>query len=211
MRKINSKCRQCRREGIKLFLKGEKCLSTKCAMIKRNYAPGVHGPKKTMSKASTYSKQLREKQKTKRIYGLLEKQFANLVKKALKDKKNSGVAVLQLLESRFDNIVYRLHLANSRNLAKQLISHGHFKINGKSVNISSYSLKIGDKIEIKENKLKNKYWEKIKQSAGTLAKELPTWLTLDTKNLSAQVSAKPSVDEIEKSVNTALIIEFYSR
>ena len=143
MRKISSQCKLCRREGQKLFLKGERCSSPKCAMVKRNYKPGLHGPKKTMSKMSTYGKQLREKQKAKRTYGLLEKPFANLVKRALKDKKDSGKALISLLENRFDNIVYHLKLASSRNNAKQLISHGHFKINNRTVNISSYKLIIG--------------------------------------------------------------------
>lgn len=210
MRKINSKCKQCRREGVKLFIKGEKCNSAKCAMIKKNYVPGVHGPKKQMSKASTYAKQLREKQKTKRIYGMLETQFSNLVKKAIKSKKDAGTTVMQLLESRFDNVVYRLHLASSRNSAKQLINHGHFKINGKSVNIPSYAMKVGDKITIKENKIADKYWDKVKKSANTLAKDLPTWLSLDIKDLSSQVTAESKIDGAEQ-VNTALIIEFYSR
>ncbi len=211
MRKINSQCKKCRREAVKLFLKGERCKGPKCAMVKRNYLPGVHGPKKSMAKTSTYGKQLREKQKAKRIYGMLEKQFSNLVKKALKFKGDSGKMVLSLLELRFDNIIYKLHLADSRNQAKQLISHGHFKVNGRSVNISSCILKVGDKIEIKANKINDKYWEKVKQSIVANSKNMSNWLSLDTKTISAQVVALPDVEDLDQSINTALIIEFYSR
>lgn len=211
MRKINSQCKKCRREGVKLFLKGERCQSPKCAMVKRNYLPGVHGPKKSMSKTSTYGKQLREKQKAKRIYGMLEKQFANLVKKAMKDKGNSGNAMLSLLELRFDNIIYKLHLSDSRNQAKQLISHGHFKVNGRAMNISSATLKVGDKIEIKANKIKDAYWEKISKSIAGASKNLAPWLSLDAKTMSAQIVGAPEVEDLDQSINTALIIEFYSR
>ena len=211
MNKTSSLCKKCRREATKLFLKGDRCKSTKCAMVKRNYLPGVHGPKKMMSKASTYAKQLREKQKAKRIYGLLEKQFVNIVKKAMKNKKDSGKMVLHLLESRFDNIIYKLHLAESRSAAKQLISHRHFQINGKSVNIPSCTLKIGDKISVKDNKKSDKYWEKVKTNAPGLVKDLPNWLTLDPKTLEAQVTSIPDVSDMDKSISTALIIEFYSR
>ncbi|MDD3284495.1 MAG: 30S ribosomal protein S4 [Patescibacteria group bacterium] len=210
MRKISSKCKLCRAEGQKLLLKGERCMSSKCAMIKKNYKPGVHGPKKSMTKLSAYGKQLREKQKTKRTYGMLEKPFAILVKKALQSKGDAGRIITNKLENRFDNIVYRCKLANSRNTAKQIISHNHLKINDKSVNISSYELRIGDKISVKENKLKDKYWEKLKESLKN-EKDMPTWLNVDTKNLTAQVIGSPDYEELEKSINTSLIIEFYSR
>ncbi len=210
MKKISSKCKLCRREGQKLFLKGERCTSAKCAMVKKNYKPGLHGPKKTHSKMSAYGKQLREKQKTKRIYGLLEKPFVNLVKKAMKDKKNSNQALLSSLENRFDNIIYRLKLANSRNSAKQFISHGQFKINGKSVNVPSYRLKIGDQIEVKESKSNSAYWKNKKEQLKN-EKNIPTWLSLDINKLKAQVNSNPHFDEIQKAIDTSLIIEFYSR
>lgn len=210
MRKISSKCKLCRIEGQKLFLKGERCNTPKCAMVKKNYKPGFHGPKKQMKRTSAYGQQLREKQKTKRIYGLLEKPFSNLIKKALKNKKDAGNFLIDQLENRFDNIIYRLKLAPSRNTAKQLISHNHFQINGKKVNISSYILKIGDKIKVKENKSSDKYWEKIKKNKN-LAKEIPGHLSLDSKKLEAQITGQPNIEDIKKGIDTSLIIEFYSR
>ncbi len=210
MKKISSKCKLCRLEGQKLFLKGTRCSSPKCAMVKKNYKPGFHGPKKQMRRTSAYGQQLREKQKTKRIYGLLEKQFSNLIKKALKNKEGAGTFLINQLENRFDNIVYRLKLAPSRNTAKQLIAHNHFQINGKKVNISSYVLKIGDKIKVKENKALDKYWENIKKNKN-LAKEIPGHLSLDAKKLEAQITGQPNIEDIKKSINTSLIIEFYSR
>ena len=210
MRKISSQCKLCRREGEKLFLKGERCNSPKCAMVKKNYQPGFHGPKSRMKKASAYGQQLREKQKTKRTYGMLEKPFKNLVSKAMKTKDESSIAILSALENRFDNIVYRLKLANSRNTAKQLISHGHFKINDQNVNISSYTLKTGDKISVKENKIKDAYWEKVKKTLGKKI-DIPTWLNLDNKQLTATVAGKPELDNLQKIINVSLIIEFYSR
>lgn len=210
MRKISSKCKLCRAEGQKLLLKGEKCTSSKCAMIKKNYKPGMHGPKKTMTKLSAYGKQLREKQKTKRTYGILEKPFATLVKKALQSKDDAVHSIINKLENRLDNVVYRCKFASSRNTAKQIISHNHIKVNDKSVNISSYELKVGDKISVKENKSKDKYWEKVKESIKN-EKDSPTWLSVDVKNLTAQIIGKPDYEDLEKAINTALIIEFYSR
>lgn len=210
MRKISSKCKLCRREGVKLFLKGERCKSAKCAMVKKNYKPGVHGPKKTMSKMSAYGKQLREKQKAKRVYGMLEKQFKTLSKKAMKDKKDSGKKLLSLLEKRFDNVIFRLKLAPSRISARQLISHSQFTINGRTVNIGSYTLKLGDKITVKDIKSKSKYWEKTKEAIKN-EKDIPTWLALDNKNLTAQVTAEPDVEDVANFIDSSLIIEFYSR
>jgi small subunit ribosomal protein S4 len=210
MRKISSQCKLCRREGEKLFLKGERCNSPKCAMVKKNYQPGFHGPTKRLKKASAYGQQLREKQKTKRIYGMLEKPFKNLVSKAMKGKEEAGSAILYSLENRFDNVVYRLKLAGSRNTAKQLISHNHFKINDQNVNISSYTMKVGDKISVKENKSKDAYWDKIKKSAGK-RKDIPTWLNLDNEKLVATVAGKPEIGDLQKTINISLIIEFYSR
>ena len=210
MRKISSQCKLCRREGEKLFLKGERCNSPKCAMVKKNYQPGFHGPKKRMKKASAYGQQLRAKQKIKRIYGMLEKPFKNLVSKAMKGQEEASLAILGVLEGRFDNIVYRSKLASSRNAAKQLISHGHFKINDKNVDISSYVLKTGDKISVKENKAKDAYWDKIKKSAGK-RKDIPTWLNLDNKKLEITVAGAPEVGDLQKTMDMSLIIEFYSR
>jgi small subunit ribosomal protein S4 len=210
MRKISSQCKLCRREGEKLFLKGERCNGPKCAMLKKNYQPGFHGPKGRMKKPSAYGQQLREKQKTKRTYGMLEKPFKNLVSKAMKTKEEAGTAILHALENRFDNVVYRLKLANSRNTAKQLISHNHFKINDKNVNVSSYTLKTGDKITVKDNKIKDVYWEKVKKASSKKI-DIPTWLSLDNKKLEASVTSQPDVIDLQKTINTSLIIEFYSR
>ena len=210
MRKVSSKCKQCRREGAKLFLKGERCKSAKCAMIKKNYKPGVHGPKRAMTKLSAYGKQLREKQKAKRIYGMLEAQFYNLAKKATKNKKDAGKTMLALLEKRFDNVIYRLKLAPSRIAARQLISHSQFTINGRTVNIASYTTKLGDQIKVKETKSKSKYWEKIKEAIKN-EKDIPTWLALDNKNLTAQITAEPNVEDVANFIDSSLIIGFYSR
>ena len=149
-RNLNPKCRQCRRIGEKLFLKGDRCVSTKCALIKKNYPPGIHGAKQTRAKSSEYGKQLREKQKAKRIYGILEKQFRNYFKKAANKKKETGEILLKILEMRLDNVIYRVGLAKSRNKARQLVSHGHFLINNKKVNIPSYEVNIKDVIKIKQ-------------------------------------------------------------
>jgi small subunit ribosomal protein S4 len=210
MKKISSQCKLCRREGEKLFLKGERCNSPKCAMVKKNYQPGFHGPKKRMKKASAYGQQLREKQKIKRTYGILEKPFKNLVSKAMKSQEEASLAILHTLESRFDNIIYKSKLATSRNAAKQLISHGHFKINNQNVDISSYTLKTGDKISVKENKIKDAYWDKIKKGAGK-RKDIPTWLNLDNTKLEVTVVGKPEIVDLQKTMDTSLIIEFYSR
>ena len=210
MRKISSKCKQCRREGNKLFLKGDRCQSTKCAMVKRSYKPGIHGPKKAMSKMSAYGKQLREKQKAKRIYGMLETQFKNLAKKSIKNKQDSGTTLLSLLEKRFDNVVYKLKLAPSRITAKQIITHSHLMINGRTVNIPSYTMKVGDKITVKQSKISDKYWEKRKEVIKN-EKDIPSWLSLDTKNISGQITAEPAIEEVASFIDSSLIIEFYSR
>ncbi len=207
-RDLSPKCKQCRREGEKLFLKGERCSSPKCAMVKRNYPPGVHGVKRP-GRLTSYGQQLRAKQKAKRIYGLLETQFKNYFKKAMYKKGDTGETFLQLLELRLDNIVYRLGLARSRKQARQLVGHGHFLVNDKKVNIPSYQLKVNDVISIRE---------KSRESADftNLAKKLEKhkisdWLVLDMKELKGKVVSIPSLDEVKQTINIKLIVEYYSR
>jgi small subunit ribosomal protein S4 len=193
-------CKKCRREGAKLMLKGDKCLSPKCTFIKRAYAPGQHG-QSFHGKVSEYGKQLREKQSTRRSYGISESQFSNIVKKAEKLEGNTAENLMKLLELRLDNVVYRLGFATSRSWARQLVSHGHISVNGKKLNIPSATLDQNDTIEPKN---KDNYKE-IK-SVG-----IPTWLELDIKKVSGRVKQLPKREEIDTPVNESLIIEFYSR
>lgn len=204
---IGPKCKKCRREGEKLFLKGDKCLSSACPMVKRNYPPGVHGPK-GKPRLTEYGQQLREKQKAKRIYNLLEQQFLNYYKKALQTKGKSTDNLFQLLELRLDNVVYRLNFAKSRSSARQLISHKHFKVNGKSINIPSYQLKVGDEISIKEKSLKSNQFIELQK---IIKKETPEWLSLDPKDLKGKVIGLPDLDKEKVGIDFRLIIEFYSR
>ena len=206
-RNLDPKCKRCRREGEKLFLKGEKCFSPKCPMVKRNYPPGMHGPKKFKARRSQYGIQLREKQKVKTIYAILERQFKNYVTKAMKNSGDSGENLMAMLESRLDNIVYRLGFSGSRGIARQLVSHNHILVNGKTVNIPSYSVKVGDKVSIREKS--NKMFENLDKS--TQKSETPTWLESDLKGLKGKMLGTPVYDEIKQNLNIALIIEFYSR
>lgn len=193
-------CKKCRREGEKLMLKGERCLSPKCAMVKRPYAPGQHG-QSFHGKVSEYGKQLREKQKARRIYGIGEKQFANYTEKADKLEGNTAENLLSLVESRMDNVLYRLGFAPSRSSARQLVSHGLFKVNDKKVSIPSFLVKQGDKI----SPIKNELYKETSPS------NLPSWLSFDQKSLSGTVNNTPTREEIDTTVNENLIIEFYSR
>lgn len=193
-------CKKCRREGEKLLLKGERCLSPKCAMVKRAYAPGQHG-QASFSKLSEYGKQLREKQKARRIYGLGETQFANYADRAGNMEGNTGDNLMKLLETRLDNIVYRLGLAVSRSGARQMVSHGLIRVNGKKVSIPSYHVKAGDLIEPK-----NKTAYKELSTTG-----VPSWIEFDVKKTVGEVKHIPSREEIDTTVNESLIIEFYSR
>lgn len=205
---LDPKCKQCRQAGEKLMLKGDRCVSPKCAMVKRNYPPGIHGPK-GKKRLTDYGLQLQEKQKTKKIYNLLEKQFKITYTKAKKQKGDVGRNLMKMLEMRLDNVIYRLNFANSRNEARQLVSHGHFAVNGKKVNIPSYQVKNGQIIKIKSSSKKLKVFatleEKLKQA------DIPGWLHLDSKELSGKVLHAPDVDDIKEKVNTQMIVEFYSR
>ncbi len=195
----HAECRKCRREGEKLFLKGERCFSPKCSFTRRSYAPGIQGQSK-FSKLSEYGKQLREKQKAKRIYRLRETQFANYFSKASKNKEATGEALIQLLEKRLDNVVYKLGFAASLNQARQFVSHGRILVNSKKVNIPSFSVKIKDTIEpiIKENFKLNK-------------NNMPAWLKIDAKKLQGEILNNPTSEDFPKEINPELIVEFYSR
>lgn len=204
-RYTDANCRLCRREGQKLFLKGERCYSTKCAMEKRNYAPGQHG--QSRKKLSEYGTQLREKQKAKRFYGLQETQFRNLFEKAAKKKGITGENLLILLETRLDNVVFRLGLASSRKEARQLINHGHFLVNGKKVNIPSFECKTGDVIKVKEKSANSPKFKEIKDMAITV----PSWMTVDVEKLEGKVVTMPTRSEIDTPIAEHLIVELYSK
>lgn len=193
-------CKKCRREGEKLLLKGERCLSPKCAIVKRPYAPGQHGQGRFV-KLSEYGKQLREKQKARRIYGIGESQFARSAEIAGKAEGNTADNLMKFLETRLDNVVYRLGFASSRSQSKQMVSHGLILVNGKKVSIPSYQLKAGDTVEPKDKGA-------FKDFANSNA---PTWIELDAKKVSGKILHIPSREEIDTTVNESLIIEFYSR
>lgn len=205
---LGSKCKICRREGEKLMLKGDRCNSPKCAMVKRNYPPGVHGPK-GRGRQSGYSVQLREKQKAKRMYNLMEKQFRLTFDRAYKQSGDAGENLLKLLESRFDNIIYRLGFASSRAQAREMVNHRHFTINDKSVNIPSYQVKTGDIIKIKKTSFDKKIFKNIKEKLKKIA--IPGWLNLNLEDLSAKVLHMPNKDEVESKINAQIIVEFYSK
>ena len=200
-------CRLCRREGQKLFLKGDRCYSDKCAVARRSFAPGQHG--KNRKKLYEYSLQLREKQKARRYYGVLESQFRGYFDMAEKKPGITGENLLQILESRLDNVVYRLGFAMSRPEARQLVRHGHFTVNGKKVNIPSYLVKEGDVIALKD---KSKNSEKIKSILDANAnKPIPKWLDLDRNINQAKVVNLPARDEIDFDIQEHLIVELYSK
>lgn len=206
-RYTESVCKLCRRENMKLFLKGEKCISEKCAVERKPYPPGEHGRRRI--KETQYSIQLREKQRAKRIYGVLEKQFRNYYKLANRQKGITGENLLQLLETRLDNVIYRAGFTGSRNESRQLIGHGHAKLNGGKVDIPSIKVKAGDKIELDA---KAKQSNRIKALlASPLRPEVPDWLTVDDKGLIAEIKYIPSREEITVPVREQLIVELYSK
>ena len=204
-RYTDANCKLCRREGQKLFLKGERCYSSKCALERRNYAPGQHG--QSRKKQSDYGNQLREKQKTKRFYGLQETQFRNLFDKAERKKGITGENLLILLESRLDNVVFRLGFASSRKEARQLVTHSHFTVNGKKVNIPSYEVKAGDVIKVKEKSTNSPKFKEVKEMSITV----PSWLTVDVEKLEGKVLTLPTRAEIDTPVAEHLIVELYSK
>lgn len=207
-RYIGESCRVCRREGEKLFLKGTRCYTDKCAIQRRAYAPGQHGQRR--KKQSEYGMQLREKQKARAFYGVLESQFRKYYEEAERSKEITGLRLLQILESRLDNIVYRLGLATSRSQARQLVRHGHFEVNGVKVNIPSYLTKVGDIIKVREASVSSEIFKQIIETNEN-GRPVPTWLESDLKNKSGKIVAVPSRDEIDLPVQEHLIVEFYSK
>lgn len=203
----NADCRLCRREGCKLFLKGDRCLSKKCAFERRPVAPGVHGADNARKKVSEYGVQLREKQKVKRAYGLLEKQFKKYYVEAERQKGITGEVMLSLLERRLDNVVYRLGFGASRAQARQIVNHNLITVNGKSVNIPSYQVKVGDVISVKESKQGLEMFKELKD----IKVVVPKWLELNTANLSGKVVAVPAREDIDMNIKEHLIIELYSK
>lgn len=206
-RYTNSVCRLCRRENLKLFLKGERCYTDKCAIERRNYPPGQHG--QSRKKFSDFGAQLREKQKVKRMYGLLERQFRKLFEEADRAKGITGENLLILLERRFDNTVYRLGFACSRNEARQLVTHNHFLVNQSKVNIPSYLVKPGDVIEVRE---KSKRMARIMEALEEVERRgVPQWLELDKENMKGIVKTLPTRDDIIIPIQEKLIVELYSK
>ena len=199
-------CRICRREGCKLFLKGERCTSKKCAMERRPNVPGVHGA--TRKKVTEYSLQLREKQKVKKAYGLLEKQFRNYYE--LANNSRTGIVgenMLSLLERRLDNVVYRMGIGASRKESRQIVNHGHITVNGKAVNIPSYLVKVDDVIAIKENKKELPMFKELKDVKVIM----PKWLEFNSEKLTGKINALPQRDDIDLNIREHLIIELYSK
>lgn len=200
-------CRLCRREGEKLFLKGDRCYTAKCAVGRRAYPPGQHGQGR--QRVSEYGVQLREKQKLRRVYGVLERQFARYFEEAERRRGVTGEVLLQLLESRLDNVVYRLGFSGSRNEGRQLVRHGFFAVNGRKVNIPSFLLKPGDTVQIGESRTDAaKAKTMIENAAG---KSIPDWLELDTNTMTARVKTLPTREQIDVPVKEHLIVELYSR
>ena len=203
----DEQCRICRREGQKLFLKGARCYSDKCSISRRNYAPGQHGQKR--AKLSEYGTQLREKQKTKSYYGVGEKQFRKYFEMASNKKGVTGENLLQILESRLDNVIYRLGFGQSRAQARQFVNHGQFEVNGKKVDIPYYLVKAGDVITIKENK-KDNGAIKVNMEENA-ARPVPAWLEMDAKNLSGKVVRLASREDVDLPIEEHLIVELYSK
>lgn len=206
-RYIEASCKLCRREGLKLFLKGERCYTNKCAVGRRPYAPGQHG--NSRKKMSEYGVQLREKQKAKRFYGLLESQFRKYFEIANRKKGVTGETLLQMLESRLDNVVYRMGFGSTRAEARQLVTHAHFTVNGKKLNIPSYIVKVGDTISVSEKGKKSVRFKEILDITG--AKIIPKWLEVDQENLNGTVVALPAREDVDLEIQEQLIVEFYSK
>lgn len=214
-RTIGPVCKLCRREGEKLFLKGARCLSPKCAIERRGYAPGQHGKtgqfKRGRSRSTDYLLQLREKQKARRIYGVMERQFRRYFSAALRGKGLTGVMLLQQLESRLDNVVYRLGLAGSRAQARQLVQHGHVDVNGLRLDAPSHLVKVGDVIAVHPTSQKLNYFKNLAKELPDHGGSVPRWLSIDPAQLAGRVMAQPGREDIDVRLNEQLIVEYYSR
>ncbi|HSD95729.1 MAG TPA: 30S ribosomal protein S4 [Sulfuricaulis sp.] len=206
-RYTDSKCRQCRREGGKLFLKGEKCFTEKCPVDKRAYAPGQHGQQK--SRLSDYGKQLREKQKLRRIYGVLERQFKNYYQEAARHKGSTGEDLLKMLESRLDNVVYRMGFGISRSEARQLVRHNSVLVNGKRVNIPSYQVRPNDLIEISTSSREQLRIKASLEAAGQ--RGIPEWLDVDVKAMKGTFKTVPERNDLPSEINESLVVALYSK
>lgn len=204
-----SVCRLCRREATKLFLKGERCMTNRCAIERRAYAPGMHGQGRRPKKPTEYGLQLREKQKARRIYGILEKQFRNTFEKAERKKGITGEIFLQLLEKRLDNVVFRLGFAETRRQSRQLVGHRHFLVNGKRLNLPSYMVRKGDVIEVVETSRKIPVFIERLEKRDALT--LPSWLSISEGELKGQITDDPKPEDVTIPVNEQLIVEFYSK
>lgn len=206
-------CRLCRREGMKLYLKGERCLGPKCPIVKRqpnkNFPPGQHGQKRSR-RPSEYALQLREKQRLKRLYGILERQFRRHFEEAERRPGLTGDNLLQILERRLDNVVYRLGFADSRRQARQLVTHGHFLVNGRKTDVPSYLVRPGDIIAVRPQSREREYFKVVQETAQS--KPVPAWLTRDLETMSGRVVSLPTPDQIDiPPINTQLVVEYYSR
>ena len=204
-------CRLCRREGEKLYLKGARCLSPKCAIERRPFAPGQHGKEGQVkrSRSSDYANQLREKQKARRIYGVLEAQFRRYYERAIRSSGLTGQVILQLLECRLDNVVYRLGFAENRAHARNLVTHGHFNVNGRRTDVPSMVLQPGDVVEVRDGSRSRTYFKSLPDTSES--RTVPGWLNRDVAKLSGKVLQPPNRQEIDSSLNEQLIVEYYSR
>lgn len=207
-RNIDNKCKQCRRVGEKLFLKGERCFGPKCAIVKRNYTPGTHG-NKPRKRLSDYGNQLAEKQKAKKYYGVAEKQFRLTFEKASKKQGDAGKNFLKALEYRLDNVIFRLGFASSRAQARQLVNHGHFTVNDRKADIPSFSVKEGQVIKIKKNSKNSPYFRNLGEKFAQA--DRPSWLNFDASELEAKILHEPKDDDLPQSINVQMIIEYYSK
>ena len=204
-------CRLCRREGEKLFLKGSRCLTPKCSFERRSYPPGQHGRDKQFrrGRSSDYLLQLREKQKARRVYGVMERQFSRYFSRAAQQVGLTGTNLLTLLERRLDNVVYRLGIATSRAQARQLVSHGHIMLNGRKTNIASAMVSPGDEVSIRSESMAGTYFKVLRQDMDD--RRVPRWLSIDVNNLTANILHMPAREDIDVSLNEQLIVEYYSR
>lgn len=204
-------CRLCRREGEKLFLKGTRCFSPKCSFERRNYPPGMHGKGAEFRRRreSDYTRQLRAKQKARRVYGILERQFRRYYRTALKRRGLTGLSLLQILETRLDNVVYRLGYGSDRSEARQLVTHGHFEVNGRRTDVPSMLLRPGDRINVRSGSLSRPYFKDLPATAETA--QVPPWLNRDLRTLSGSVIRLPERGEMDSNLQEQLIVEYYSR
>ncbi|MBI4253284.1 30S ribosomal protein S4 [Candidatus Uhrbacteria bacterium] len=205
----NAQCRVCRRAGVKLYLKGERCFTTKCAIVKRNYPPGVQGVKKSKPRLTPYGIQLREKQKAKMYYGMSESQFRRYFDTATKKTGDTSVIMQQLLESRLDNVVYRLGLVHSRKTARELVSHGHITVDGGVVTIPSFQVRIGSIVAVREQKKKSSYFQNLPKVMEKY--QAPSWLHSDIKKLEGKIVSLPTPEDAAPVYDIKYIVEFYSR